>query len=46
MYPIMWKVKEILANLLRHRFYSVITSSAGFFNQYVIPIGLTGIGWR
>uniref|UniRef100_A0A8H7N8S4 Major facilitator superfamily (MFS) profile domain-containing protein n=1 Tax=Bionectria ochroleuca TaxID=29856 RepID=A0A8H7N8S4_BIOOC len=27
-------------------FYSVITSSAGFFNQYVIPIGLTGIGWR
>jgi hypothetical protein len=26
--------------------YSVFTSSAGFFNQYVIPIGLDGIGWR
>ncbi|KAH8897183.1 general substrate transporter [Thozetella sp. PMI_491] len=27
-------------------FYSAITSTAGFFNQYVIPIGLDGIGWR
>ncbi|RSL59541.1 hypothetical protein CEP54_007250 [Fusarium duplospermum] len=26
--------------------YSVFTSSAGFFNQYVIPLGLSGIGWR
>ncbi|KAH7157379.1 general substrate transporter [Dactylonectria estremocensis] len=26
--------------------YSTFTSTAGFFNQYVIPIGLKGIGWR
>ncbi|KAH7000945.1 general substrate transporter [Ilyonectria destructans] len=26
--------------------YSMFTSTAGFFNQYVIPIGLAGIGWR
>ncbi|CAH0028748.1 unnamed protein product [Clonostachys rhizophaga] len=40
---------EVLNFTIRARgmgFYSVITSSAGFFNQYVIPIGLTGIGWR
>ncbi|GKT97547.1 hypothetical protein Ct61P_15397 [Colletotrichum tofieldiae] len=27
-------------------FYCIFTSSAGFFNQYVIPIGLAGISWR
>ncbi|KAF2648240.1 general substrate transporter [Lophiostoma macrostomum CBS 122681] len=27
-------------------FYSVFTSAAGFFNQYLIPLGLKGIGWR
>ncbi|KAH9909950.1 general substrate transporter [Xylariomycetidae sp. FL2044] len=27
-------------------FYSVFTSATGFFNQYVIPIGLADIGWR
>lgn len=27
-------------------FYNIFTSSAGFFNQYVIPLGLAGIGWR
>ncbi|KAK7418775.1 hypothetical protein QQX98_003793 [Neonectria punicea] len=26
--------------------YSMFTSTAGFFNQYVIPLGLEGIGWR
>ncbi|WQF84160.1 Putative major facilitator, sugar transporter, major facilitator superfamily [Colletotrichum destructivum] len=27
-------------------FYCIFTPSSGFFNQYVIPIGLAGIGWR
>lgn len=29
-----------------HRFYNIFTSGAGFFNQYVIPIGLANIQWR
>ncbi|KAM5344119.1 hypothetical protein ACJ41O_012656 [Fusarium nematophilum] len=40
---------EILNFTIRAKgmaFYSIFTSSAGFFNQYVIPIGLAGIGWR
>ncbi|KAG4435625.1 hypothetical protein IFR05_008900 [Cadophora sp. M221] len=27
-------------------FYNIFTSSAGFINQYVIPIGLANTGWR
>ncbi len=31
---------------IAHRFYTIFVSLVGFFNQYVIPIGLKGIGWR
>ncbi|KAF1974753.1 MFS general substrate transporter [Bimuria novae-zelandiae CBS 107.79] len=27
-------------------FYAIFTSATGFFNQYVIPLGLSGIDWR
>ncbi|KAJ8120551.1 hypothetical protein O1611_g10341 [Lasiodiplodia mahajangana] len=40
---------EILNFTIRAKgmsFYNIIDAAAGFFNQYVIPIGLDGIGWR
>ncbi|KAI1262649.1 general substrate transporter [Xylariaceae sp. FL1019] len=40
---------EILNFTIRAKgmsFYNIVDSAAGFFNQYVIPIGFDGIGWR
>ncbi|EFW98607.1 phosphoribosyl diphosphate synthase isoform 4 [Grosmannia clavigera kw1407] len=40
---------EVLNFTIRARgmaFYNIFTSSTGFFNQYVIPIGLANIKWR
>ncbi|KAI1869758.1 hypothetical protein JX265_001990 [Neoarthrinium moseri] len=40
---------EILNFTIRAKgmaFYSIFVSSTGFFNQYVIPVGLADIGWR